>query len=59
MICERVAPMAFRTPISRVLRTVTVMRVFMMLNAATTTMNMSRNIIVFRSMAMESKISAF
>ena len=51
--------MAFRTPISRVLRTVTVMRVFMMLNAATTTMNMSRNIIVFRSMAMESKISAF
>ena len=59
MICERVAPMAFRTPISRVFRTVTVMRVFMMLNAATTTMNMSRNIIVFRSMAMESKISAF
>ena len=41
-ICVRVAPSAFITPISRVFMTVTVISVFMMLNAATITMNNNR-----------------
>ena len=54
-ICQMFAPIAFMIPISRVFCTVTVMSVFMIPNAATTTMKNNRKNMTVRSSRTASK----